>query len=192
MRIEKLRTTWDIDVRFVHFPLHPETPPEGLTLKQLFAGRGIDIPAAQTRMKTLKDAEGLPYADRTMTYNSRLAQELAAYAVTQPGGELIHDSLFRAYFVDGINIASVDSLIEIATSIGLEEATCRDVLTSRKYRQHVDTDWNHSRTRGVTSVPTFVAARNTVTGAQPYEVLQQLLEQSGVQLRESPRQSPEC
>jgi len=184
VRIEKLRTAWDIDVRFVHFPLHPETPPEGLTLDQLFAGRGIDIPAAQARMKQLMDAEGLPYADRTMTYNSRLAQELAAYAVTQPGGEQIHECLFRAYFVDGINIASVDNLIGIATSIGLEHAACRDVLASRKHRTTVDTDWNRSHTRGVTSVPTFVVARNAVIGAQPYEILEQLLEQSGAQRRE--------
>ena len=56
MRIDKLRAEWDIDVRFVHFPLHPKTPPEGLTLEQLFAGRGIDIPAAQVRMKGLMDA----------------------------------------------------------------------------------------------------------------------------------------
>jgi predicted DsbA family dithiol-disulfide isomerase len=179
VRIEKQRTAWDIDVRFVHFPLHPETPPEGLTLEQLFAGRGIDISAAQARMKALMDAEGLPYADRTMTYNSRLAQELAAYAVTQPGGQTIHDSLFRAYFVDGINIASIDSLMKIATSIGLQEAACRDVLASRRYRETVDVDWHHSRTRGITSVPTFVVAHNAVAGAQPCEVLQQLLEQSG-------------
>ena len=35
MRIDRLQSAWDIDVRYVHFPLHPETPPEGLTLEQL-------------------------------------------------------------------------------------------------------------------------------------------------------------
>ena len=183
MRIEKLRTAWDIDVRFVHFPLHPETPPEGLTLEQLFAGRGIDIAASQARMKTLMMDEGLPYGDRTMTFNSRLAQELASYAVTQPGGDRIHDRLFQAYFVDGINIAGVDNLIQIATSVGLSEEDCRDVLTSRRYREAVDTDWNRSRTLGLTGVPAFVVGQSGVTGAQPYEVLEQLLEQSGATRR---------
>ena len=183
MRIAKLRTEWDIDVRFAHFPLHPETPPEGLTLEHLFAGRGVDIAASQARMKRLMDDEGLPYGDRTMTYNSRLAQELACYAVTRPGGEKIHKRLFQAYFVGGINIACVDNLIGIATSIGLPEEDCRDALTWRRYRHAVDTDWNRSRTLGLTGVPAFVVGQNGVTGAQPYDVLEQLLEQSAAKRR---------
>jgi len=179
VRIARLRTEWDIDVRFVHFPLHPKTPPEGITLEQLFAGRGIDIPAAQARMKRLMEAEGLPYGDRKMTYNSRLAQELAAFVVTQPNGEQVHDRLFQAYFVDGINIALIENLIEIATVIGVEESVCRDVLNTGHYRTVVDQDWDRSRKLGVTSVPTFVIGQHAVAGAQPYDVLKQLLEHSG-------------
>lgn len=184
MRIEKLRAAWDIDVRFVHFPLHPETPPEGLTLEQLFAGRNIDIAAAQARMQRLMSDEGLPYGERTMTYNSRLAQELACYAQTQPRGEEIHDRLFRAYFVDGINIASVNRLIQIGTGVGLEEAECRDVLTDRRFRAAVDADWNRARALQLTGVPAFVVGQSGVVGAQPGEVLEQLVRQSGAKRRE--------
>jgi len=46
--------------------MHPETPAEGQTLAQLFAGRPIDLPAAQAHMKKLMAAEGLPYGNRTM------------------------------------------------------------------------------------------------------------------------------
>jgi hypothetical protein len=60
-------------VKLTHFPLHPDTPEEGLTLEQLFVGLPMDIPAAKTRMARLMADEGLPYGDRTMTYNSRLA-----------------------------------------------------------------------------------------------------------------------
>ena len=79
MRVERLRADDQIDVKFTHFPLHPDTPVEGLTLEQLFAGRNIDIPAAKARMVRLMADEGLDYGDRTMTYNSRLAQELAKW-----------------------------------------------------------------------------------------------------------------
>jgi len=187
VRIDRLQTAWNIDVRFVHFPLHPETPPEGWTLEQLFAGRDIDIPSAQARMKRLMAGEGLRYGERTMTYNSRLAQELAAWAVTQPGGTQIHDRLFQAYFVDGINLASVDNLTVIATSAGLPAENCRDVLVSRRYQDAVDRDWKRSRTLGLTGVPAFVVRGNAVTGAQPYEVLEQLLEHSGAERRSSMR-----
>ena len=191
MRIEKLRRVWAIEVRFVHFPLHPDTPSEGLTLKELFAGRDIDIPASQARMKRLMDDEGLPYGDRKMTYNSRLAQELACYAQTQPGGERIHDRLFQAYFVDGINIAALENLIRVGTDVGLATEECRDVLASRRFRDEVDADWNRARTLGLTGVPTFVVGRNGVSSAQPYEVLDQLLAQSGAKRRESGRDAGE-
>ena len=70
----------------MHFPLHPETPAEGRSMAELYAGRNVDPEAMYQRMKGLMDAEGLPYGRRTHTYNSRLAQELGKWADTQPGG----------------------------------------------------------------------------------------------------------
>jgi predicted DsbA family dithiol-disulfide isomerase len=181
VRIEKLRQEWDIEVRIAHFPLHPNTPSEGLTLEQLFLGRGIDIPAALARMKRLMAEEQLPYGNRTMTYNSRLAQELACYAMTQQDGWRIHDRLFRAYFVDGINIASIEDLVAIATDIGLDAQECRKVLTLRTFRSSVDADWERSRQLGLTGVPAFVLGNSGLSGAHPYETLSQLVALSGAQ-----------
>ena len=65
MRIDRIAETYDVDVKFTQFPLHPETPEEGSTLEELFAGRGFDIEAAQTRLSELMKAEGLPYGTRT-------------------------------------------------------------------------------------------------------------------------------
>ena len=70
----------------MHFPLHPETPAEGISIEELFAGRDIDVDAMYRRMKSLMDAEGLPYGRRSHTYNSRLAQELGSWAETRPDG----------------------------------------------------------------------------------------------------------
>ena len=63
------------------------------------------------RMQGLMAAEGLPYGRRTHTYNSRLAQELAKWADSQPGFEAIHDLLYKAYFVDGRNVGDPEVLI---------------------------------------------------------------------------------
>lgn len=79
MRVERLRQSYDIDMVYRHFPLHPDTPEAGLTLEELFAGRNIDIAAAKAKMTKLMADEGLPYGERTMTYNSRLAKELAKW-----------------------------------------------------------------------------------------------------------------
>jgi len=76
VRIEKLKQTFEIDATLVHFPLHPETPMEGRSMTEVYAGRNVDPEAMYTRMKRLMNEEGLPYGRRTHTYNSRLAQEL--------------------------------------------------------------------------------------------------------------------
>ena len=183
MRIEKLKAEHGVKVEWVHFPLHPETPAEGRSLAELFAGRNVDRTAMQAQMKARMDAEGLPYGKRTHSYNSRLAQELGKWADTQPGGEAIHDKLYRAYFVDARNIGDPDILVEIAESVGLDGAEARRIIDERVFKDEVDADWRKSAAYGVTGVPTFVAARYGVVGAQPYEVLVQLVKKAGAAKR---------
>ncbi len=155
----------------MYFPLHPDTPAEGLALKDLFAGRGLDLDAMHARMKGLMDAEGLPYERRSHTYNSRLAQELAKWTDSLGGFESIHDALYRAYFVRAQNIGDPAVLLEIAKSVGLPEDKAREVLTKRTFKDAVDGDWKKAREYGVTGVPTFVTDGKKIVGAQPYEVL---------------------
>jgi predicted DsbA family dithiol-disulfide isomerase len=180
VRIERLQKEHGVKVEFVHFPLHPETPAEGKSLQELFAGRGYDIVKMQAQMRARMTAEGLPYGDRKMTYNSRLAQELGKWADTQPGGEKLHDAIFRAYFVDGKNIGDANVLVQLAESVGLPADKAREVLEKRLYKSAVDADWQKSREYGVTGVPTFVIGRRGVVGAQPYEALEQLVKEAKV------------
>ena len=176
MRIEKLKAEHEVKVEWVHFPLHPDTPAEGRALADLFAGRSADQrQAMHAQMRARMDAEGLPYGERTMTYNSRLAQELGKWADTQPGGEAIHDALFRAYFVEARDISQAAVLLEIARGVGLSVDAARDVLAKRTFKDAVDADWKLSREYGITGVPTFVAGGYGVVGAQPYEALEQLV-----------------
>jgi predicted DsbA family dithiol-disulfide isomerase len=178
VRIEKLRAEHGVRIEWVHFPLHPETPPEGRSLADLFAGRNVDRKAMHAQMKARMDAEGLPYGERTMTYNSRLAQELGKWADTQPGGDALHDALFRAYFVEARDISKTAVLLEIAARAGLPVEAAREVLERRTFQAAVDADWQLSRELGITGVPTFVAGRWGVVGAQPYEALVRLVERA--------------
>jgi predicted DsbA family dithiol-disulfide isomerase len=167
----------------VHFPLHPDTPAEGLALQDLFRSGPEDIAAKYRRMKALMDAEGLPYAERTHTYNSRLAQELGSWADTLDATGAIHDALYRAYFVDRRNIGDVAVLRDIAAGVGLDRDAARKVLEERTFRAAVDADWAKSRAYGVTGVPTFVAGRQGVVGAQPYAAIERLLIEAGARRR---------
>ncbi len=182
-RVKKLKQNYDITVRLVHFPLHPETPAEGRTLLDLFGGGPENIEAKNTRMKSLMEAEGLPYSERSHTYNSRLAQEIGTWAETQPGGNAIHDKFFEAYFVDCRNIGDVEVIVDVVKSVELDEREARAVLAERRFEAAVDADWEKSRSYGVTGVPTFISNGQGLVGAQPYETLQQLMVKIGAARR---------
>jgi len=62
--------------------------------------------------------------------------------------------------------------------VGLPVDEARRVLQDRTFKAAVDADWALSRRYGVTGVPTFVAGRRGVVGAQPYEMLEQLVRQA--------------
>lgn len=183
MRTDRLQDEYDIRIRYHFFPLHPDTPTDGQTLDELFAGRNIDIEKAQAEMAARMADAGLPYGERRMTYNSRLAQELATWAETQPAGEAFMLAVFQAYFVEGRNIAEADVLADVAEKCGLPVDDARDVLESRSFRDAVDRDWHNARAMGLTGVPAFVVSQSGVIGAQPYEVLEELIMRAGARTR---------
>jgi predicted DsbA family dithiol-disulfide isomerase len=123
---------------------------------------------------------GLPLGERTRTYNSRLAAELGKWAESRGKGDAFHHAVFRAYYVDGVNIAKADELITLVEAVGLPEKEAGDVLKTRSFREAVDSDWDLAYRMGISSVPTFVLDRQAVVGAQPYEVLEQFLLSNGV------------
>ena len=183
MRIEKLRQNYDIDIKLVHFPLHPDTPPEGREMAGFYAERGLDPDKMYQDMKERMDAEGLPYGKRTHSYNSRLAQELGKWSETVEGGERLEKEFYKAYFVDSKNIGQIDVLLECVDVAGLSVEDAESVIENRTFEQAVDEDWAKSQQYGVSGVPTYVAGGYGVVGAQPYEVLEKLMQEVGAQKR---------
>jgi predicted DsbA family dithiol-disulfide isomerase len=175
-----LQTEFEIDIKWTAFPLHPETPKEGMTMQELFAGRPINIEQVLDKLARVAAELGLPLGKREKTYNSRMAQELGKLAEQQGYGEQFHMAAFKAYFADGLNIGLDSTLLELGTSLGLSEPDLRDALENRTYKNAVDEDWNRAHQMGVTAVPTFVLNGMSLVGAQPYEKLVQLIKSGGV------------
>lgn len=146
-----------------------------MTLKQLFAGRGVDIPSILKRLEKTAAECGLPFGHRTHTYNSRRAQELGKWAESLNKGEEFHMAAFRAYFVDGKNIAELPVLKDIVRSIGLDDEKVEDILGEGAFREEVDNDWACSRRHEIMAVPTFMARGRRLVGAQSYEALEKLI-----------------
>lgn len=175
-----MRQDYDVKVRWIAFPLHPETPEEGRSLEALFAGRGINVDQLLAKLKRAASDAGLPFGDRKMTFNSRLAQELGKWAESKGRGGEYHDAVFKAYFVDGTNIAKPRELLRIVASMGLSGEDAEETLRSRSFGEAVDMDWARSRAMGIRAVPTFVLNGQRLVGAQTYESLARFVETSGI------------
>ena len=163
-------------MHWTHFPLHPDTPDSGIPLEELFRGRGYDIESMKQRMSALMTEENLAYGNRSHTYNSRLAQELAKWGESFPQGDALNLKLFEAYFAEGRNLAEPEVLLDVAKVAGLPLETAEEVIRQRSFRDAVDTDWKRAHELGVTGVPTFVSGNRRLVGAQPYEAMVQLIQ----------------
>ncbi len=169
MRTDRLQREYGVGLRWTVFPLHPETPEEGTELSELFAGREEQIKAMQARLRQLAAAEGVPLAERTRTYNSRRAQELGKWAEEQGRGDAFRLAVYRAFFVEGRNIALVDELVGITEAVGLPGEEAREVLATRSFAAAVDADWQRARGLGITAVPTHLCAGNRLEGFSSYD-----------------------
>ncbi|MCP3899368.1 MAG: dithiol-disulfide isomerase [Desulfobacteraceae bacterium] len=181
--IEQLKQEYEIIIKWRAFPLHPNTPEEGLSLEKLFSTNSTAIEKMMNHLKKTAAELGLSIGKREKTYNSRLAQELGLWAESKNRGDEFHLEAFKAYFVDGKNIGKIAVLIDIATSIGLSGNEAKETLNLRKFKTEVDTDWALSREKVITAVPAFVINQDKLIGAQPYEILTKFLDENGVSKR---------
>lgn len=136
-------------------------------------------PARAKQMKAMMEEEDLPYnSERNVTYNSRMAQELAKWAESKGRGDEIHDPIFQAFFVEMKNLAKQEVLVEIAGKAGLPADEATDVLLSRSFKEAVDEDWRRCAALGVNAVPTFMLDRYMLVGAHPYKELEKLVQKA--------------
>ncbi len=191
MGVERLQQELGLAVRWVPFPLHPETPPEGRSLDDLFAGTGVDLDGMLERMHATAHGLGLPVGDRRHTYNSRLAQELAEWAEHRGQGEAFRSGVYRAYFADGANLAESEVLTGIAQAAGLPADEARQILAGRTYSAAVDAHWQRATTLGVRAVPAHRFRGAIAVGYHPYPELRRFLISNGAGAAIQPTARPE-
>ena len=146
----------------------PPIPPEYLAR----------IKATEPRlMKMAHEQYGLDLNRGPMGIHSRSALIGAKFAEAQGKGPQYHDAVFRAYWQRANNIGDVEVLADIAHSIGLERDAFLAALQGEKYEAQVEADVEQGYSYGLTGVPALIFGnRYLVSGAQPYEVLRQVVQ----------------
>lgn len=123
----------------------------------------------QARLLQAAAAEGLPLAERSRTYNSRLAQELGKWAEEYGRGDQFRHAVYRGYFVEGVNIALAEELVRIATAVELPSNEARTVLRERSFAAAVDADWQRAMDLHITAVPTHLCGGKRLAGFAAYD-----------------------
>lgn len=154
--------------------IHPETPPEGRLLTDLF--RADDINRMMVHLRSQGAAYGITFVDRQLLSNSRMALLAAEYAREHGKLDVFHPALFAAYFSHGLDIGDVEVLASIAKDAGLDPDNMRDAVASGKYLPHLEEAKIAASRFGVSGVPTFVIdGKRTIVGAQPIDVFRKTL-----------------
>ena len=131
-----------------------------------------------SHVTTIAATEGINFRmDIAIRANTSRAHRLIALAQTT---ELDHtklkESLMIAYFCEGRDISNIDTLIDIASTFGLDKVQVSEMFNSKLGDQQLDADLLRATELGVTAVPTYVFNEQwSVPGAQDTETFERVL-----------------
>jgi predicted DsbA family dithiol-disulfide isomerase len=174
-----------VEVVWKSFQLQPDllTDSTKTTTEHLANIKGWSIEQAkeanQHVTKMAKEV-GLDYhLDKAIVANSFDAHRVLQFAKTKGKGDQLKEQLLNAYFVAGKNTADHQTLLDLATTIGLDATETKEVLTSDAFADKVQQDIYESHQIGVRGVPFFVFNdKYAVSGAQASETFLGALQQS--------------
>lgn len=106
---------------------------------------------------------------------SRKAHELAIHGEGKGCFRQIHDTLFRAYLVDGSDIGRVDVLVELAAKHDLDAMETKAALDIDLHGRAVEEARVAGREAGVREPPTLIWLDRTLTGYPDEEDLARFL-----------------
>jgi predicted DsbA family dithiol-disulfide isomerase len=167
----------DVEVIWRSFELDPGAPREPIPLAERLSKKfNVDLAEAEAineRMTETAASVGLQFRlDKAISGNTFDAHRLIHFAASQGLQAEADERVKEAYFAEGLAISDRESLIELATSIGLVADETRAMLESDRFTDEVREDERTAAGFGIHGVPFFVFDRRLgVSGAQPPEVL---------------------
>ncbi|MHB8844333.1 MAG: DsbA family oxidoreductase [Nitrospirota bacterium] len=172
--VDTLSREFDIQVEWLGFEIHPETPPEGTPLTAMFPG--ADAEAMTLRLNRMGAPYGIAFRKIEHISSSRLALEAGEFAKQQGRFGQFHHAVFDAYFGQGKDIGNIEVLAEIGRKTGLDAAALGAALRAGAYRRALERVKEEAARLTVTAAPTFIFNdQDRIVGAQPIEVFREKL-----------------
>lgn len=172
----------EVEIKWRSFELNSDLPKRKTTtvLEFLTAHKGISSDQAKGMFRQVTQTaakEGLKFNfDIGLHGNTFDGHRLVHYATDNGCGDAMKERLFSGYFVRGESVADVDTLVSMATDVGLDAGKTREMLESDRYGDDVRMDETQARRLGIHGVPFFrIDGKQEVSGIQAPEAFLQLL-----------------
>src|SRR5690554_3565600 len=137
--LEKFNESDQVEVIWKSYQLDPSIPEVAQESQHDYLVKSKGMSDAQVKgmldnVTRMAKQAGLEYhMDRAVMVNSFKAHRLIQLAKEKGLGNEAEESLFRAFFTDGLNVADTDTLIRLGKEIGLDEESIRGALEDDKY-----------------------------------------------------------
>lgn len=161
--LEQLPEIEDINIEYRAFELDPnkENWVSGTVEEELVEKYGMKMEDIKQQLNQIADSGrdvGLEYNFQTQkSTNTFDAHRLIKYAKSQGKEKDMLDRIYLAYFKEGRLVSDMDTLVELAQSIGLDDREVREVLTNEgTYASDVREDELKASQYGIDVVPFFV------------------------------------
>ena len=151
----------EVDLVYHAFLLDPRAPVgEDQPVREVYEKKFGGAERAQQLMDHVSGeaaGEGLQFRlDIAKRSNTILGHRLLAYALTEGKQLQLKERLLAAYFTEGAAIGQLDTLLDLASEVGLERAAAATWLADGGGQDSVAEDLQTAADNEITAVPTFV------------------------------------
>ena len=184
--IARVGSDLHVDLHFQPFELNPQMPREGEdAVEHLTRKYGItEQQAAQSGEAIRARGAELGFEfrmdRRRRVYNTFDAHRLLHWAGEQGESRqlALKHALLGAYFTDGEDVSSADTLVRVAEGTGLDGERAREILSGDEFADAVRAQEQFYQQQGISAVPSVIFNdQHLLQGGQPVEVFEQALRQ---------------
>ena len=174
----------NIKINWRSFQLNPQLPTQGIARSEYTSTKfgGVEH-AAQIyeRVSSAALEVGLKLNFEkivTQPNSSRMHALVYAAESLQKDHELV-EGLFKAFFIDGVDLSQRDNVSSVAQSTGIEEKLIDSVFNDDLYLDKIHEVMQQAAKIGIQGVPFFIINQKLgLSGAQPAETIVKAIEES--------------
>lgn len=152
--VAELKKNYEIEDTWYSFEIHPEVPPFGEELTEVFPN--MDLEGMFKMLNNSGKPYGIEFGKFTMLSNSNIAIQASEYARDMGKYHQFHELMFKSYFKECKDIGSMEVIDEVASKCELNLTELHMRIEEKYYKQRIKDIKKMAEEYEVSSIPTFI------------------------------------